>query len=135
MHRKKPKKFGYEPKTRGPRTRPVSFDDARREDVIAGRNPVAEAIKAGRPIEKLMVQDGAGGAAGRVLDLAKEAGIKIERAKKADLETLSPDGNHQGIVAIASAHSYAEMDDVFALAESRGEDPLIVVLDGIATKR
>ena len=149
MHKNKPKKFGYEPKVRGRRAKALGpkagphgervgaapekrgasrFDDG---SVLAGRNPVTEAIKAGRPIEKILVQEGAGGAVGKILALAKENGIRTEKAKKTDLEKIVPGESHQGVVAFVSAHEYASLDDIFDLADSRGEKPLIVVLDGI----
>lgn len=98
---------------------------------IAGRNPVTEAIKAGRPIDRILVQEGAGGAADRVRKLAKENGIPVELVPKRDIDKLAPGENHQGIVAFASSHEYASVDDILAAADSKGEAPFIVVLDGI----
>ena len=98
---------------------------------IAGRNPVTEAIRAGRPIDRILVQEGAGGAADRVKKLAKENGIPVEIVPKRDIDKLAAGENHQGIVAFASSHDYASVDDILAAAEKRGEAPFIVVLDGI----
>ncbi len=98
---------------------------------IAGRNPVTEAIRAGRPIDRILIQEGAGGAAGRVKKLAQESGIPVEIVPKRDIDKLAAGENHQGIVAFASAHEYASVDDIFTAAEAAGEAPFIVVLDGI----
>ena len=98
---------------------------------IAGRNPVTEAIRAGRPIDKILIQDGAGGAADRVRKLAQENGIPVEIVPKRDIDKLAAGENHQGIVAFASTHEYASVDDILKAAEKSGEPPFIVVLDGI----
>ena len=98
---------------------------------IAGRNPVTEAIRAGRPIDRILVQEGAGGAADRVKRLAKESGIPVEIVPKRDIDKLASGENHQGIVAFASSHDYASVSDILAAAEKKGEAPFIVVLDGI----
>ena len=98
---------------------------------IAGRNPVAEAIKAGRPIDKILIQEGAGGAADRIRKLALENRIPVEIVPKRDIEKLAEGENHQGIVAFAPSHEYASVDDIFDAASKSGEPPFIVVLDGI----
>lgn len=98
---------------------------------IVGRNPVTEAIRAGRPIDKILIQEGAGGAADRVRKLAKESHITVEIVPKRDIDKLAGGENHQGIVAFASSHEYASVDDIFEAAEASGEPPFIVVLDGI----
>ncbi len=98
---------------------------------IAGRNPVAEAIRAGRPIDKVLIQEGAGGAADRVKKLALENGITVELVPKRDIDKLAAGENHQGIVAFASTHEYASVEDIFRRAGESGEPPFIVVLDGI----
>ena len=131
MHKNKPKKFGYDPKVRGPRARAISHDDLSGESLIIGRNAVAEAIKSGHSIEKIMIQENAGGAASGIVKLAKENGIRIDNVRKSYLEELAPGERHQGVVAIASFHDYAKLEDIFRLAEERGEDPFIVILDGI----
>lgn len=98
---------------------------------IAGRNPVTEAIRAGRPIDKVLIQEGAGGAADRVRKLAQDNGIPVEIVPKRDIDKVAQGENHQGIVAFASAHEYASVDDILAAADRAGEPPFIVVLDGI----
>lgn len=98
---------------------------------LAGRNPVTEAIKAGRPIDRILIQEGAGGAADRVKKLAKENHIPVEIVPKRDIDKLAQGETHQGIVAFCSTHEYTSVDDILAAAEKKGEPPFIVVLDGI----
>ena len=106
---------------------PVSAEP---ENLLAGRNPIREAIKAGRDIEKLMVARGdLSGSAREIVAKAHEAGIVVQEVDRARLDAIYP--NHQGMIAFVSAASYAELDDIFATAAERGEEPFVLVLDGI----
>ncbi|HWI53284.1 MAG TPA: RNA methyltransferase substrate-binding domain-containing protein, partial [Symbiobacteriaceae bacterium] len=99
---------------------------------IEGRIPVLEALKAGREINKLLVAKGAReGSILQVIGVAREAGVIIQEVDRARLDQLAEGRNHQGVIAMAAAHNYAEVDDIFAKAQAKGEDPLILVLDGI----
>ncbi|HWI66389.1 MAG TPA: 23S rRNA (guanosine(2251)-2'-O)-methyltransferase RlmB [Symbiobacteriaceae bacterium] len=99
---------------------------------IEGRIPVLEALKAGREINKLLVAKGAReGSILQVIGVAREQGVIIQEVDRARLDTLAPGRNHQGVIAMVAAHTYAEVDDIFAAAQAKGEDPLILVLDGI----
>ena len=102
-----------------------------RDDILIGRNPVTEALKSERPVEKLIVQDGAGGSLGRIVALAKDRGVIVETVDKKAIERLVGTAPHQGVVAITAAHEYAELEDIFALARASGEYPFIIILDGI----
>lgn len=103
------------------------------EDIVIGRNPVAEIIKAGkRTIEKILVTDReTKGSISQILGMAKEKRIKIEYTKKEKLDKLSQGENHQGIVAITSPYEYKSLEDIFKSAEERNEDPFILILDGL----
>lgn len=99
---------------------------------IEGRIPVLEALRAGRELNKLLVAKGAReGSIREVLAVAREAGVIIQEVDRSRLDQLAPGRNHQGVIAMVAAHTYAEVDDIFAKAAERGEDPLILVLDGI----
>ncbi|MDO5021782.1 MAG: 23S rRNA (guanosine(2251)-2'-O)-methyltransferase RlmB [Eubacteriales bacterium] len=99
-------------------------------ELIAGRNPVKEAIKAGRDLEKLMVQKGEmSGSANQILALAREAGVRVQTVDKIHLDKLAK--NHQGMVAFASAYEYAEVEDILNKAKEKNEKPFIVMLDQI----
>lgn len=101
-------------------------------DVIAGRNPVSEALKSGRSIDKIMVAKGAKtGAIVGILAKAKEKKIPIKEVDLKKLDFLSGGAVHQGIIATAAIKEYQSVEDIFALAESRGEDPFVIVLDEI----
>jgi 23S rRNA (guanosine2251-2'-O)-methyltransferase len=99
---------------------------------IEGRIPVLEALRAGREVNKLLVAKGAReGSIREVIGVARDAGVIIQEVDKARLDTLAEGRNHQGVIAMVAAHSYAEVDDILAKAAAAGEDPLILILDGI----
>ena len=99
-------------------------------DVIAGRNPVSEAVRGNRPIDKILVARGErSGAIVGILAKAKDRQIPVKEVDRAKLDFLSGGQTHQGIVALAAAKEYAEVEDIFACAEERGEPPFIIVLD------
>lgn len=98
-------------------------------DLIIGRNPVIEALKSGRDISGVIIQKGASGSIAKVYDLAKKKGIKIEQTEKTELDKLCKGKGHQGVVAFATAHSFASMKDIYKRVEAGGENALIVILD------
>jgi 23S rRNA (guanosine2251-2'-O)-methyltransferase len=104
-------------------------------DKLIGRNPVLEALRAGRGIGRLLVQKNAEGSIRRIIDLAREGGVSIQFAEKAALDREAGGGAHQGVVAFVSDYLYATTEDMFARALAKDEDPLIVVLDGIEDPR
>ncbi|MDR1572943.1 MAG: 23S rRNA (guanosine(2251)-2'-O)-methyltransferase RlmB [Clostridiales Family XIII bacterium] len=99
-------------------------------DKLIGRNPVLEALRAGRSPDRLLVQRGAGGSVQRIIDLARESGVAVEFAEKAALDRETS-GAHQGVVAFVSDYRYADLDDIRARALAANEPPFLVVLDGI----
>ena len=99
--------------------------------IIYGRNPVTEALRAGRQLDRVIIQDGATGSVGKIKALAKEAGVPLDYADKKRLDTLAGTGAHQGVIAFAPAYDYGEMDDIFKKAEADGGDGFIVILDGV----
>ena len=115
-----------------PATRP-GFDtpySKEPENLLSGRNPIREALKADRDIEKLLVAKGdLSGSAREIVAMARERGIPVQVVERSRLDEITP--HHQGILAYASAYQYAEVDDILAAAKERGEQPFIVVLDGI----
>jgi len=100
------------------------------ENLLVGRNPIREAIKSGRDIEKLLVMKGElSGSAREIVARAHEARIIVQEVDKVRLDAIYP--HHQGMLAFVSAAKYASLEDIFDTAEERGEEPLVVVLDGI----
>lgn len=103
------------------------------EGMIEGRNALSEALRAGRAIDKLYVASGdTNQALNHLVAQAKQAGAVVVRTERTRLDQMSPTGAHQGVIATVAAHGYAQLDDVFARAEARGEAPLIVLCDELS---
>ena len=99
-------------------------------DLIAGRNAIAEALRAGRAIDSLYVQRGErGGALQALVKKAKEAGAAIKEADPKKLDYLCGGANHQGVVAVAAVKEYATVEDLFRRAQEKAEPPFFVVCD------
>ena len=107
------------------------FDEEMHPDLIIGRNPVAEAIKAGRTVEKIFVGKGTGGSILKIIGEAKDKGIPIIYMDKQGLDRIAGCEQHQGIIAQVSSYVYKTIDDIFALAKERGEEAFIVALDNL----
>ena len=99
--------------------------------MIIGRNPVIEALKSGRTIEKILVQKNAEGSIGKILSLAKDAGVVVVKSEKKNMDRIAEGRPHQGCIAYVSAYTYASMDDIYAKAEESGEDPFVIILDNL----
>ena len=106
--------------------------------LIFGRNAVKEAVKAGRSIDKILVQTEPDGSLREIVGLAKDARIIVHEVDRRKLdEVCLPFGhggktaNHQGIVAYTAGVDYCEISDILALAAEKGEKPFVVVLDGV----
>lgn len=100
--------------------------------VIEGRNAVIEAFRSGRTIDKVFVLDGCqDGPVRTIVREAKKHGSVLNFVEKERLNQLSETGRHQGVIAWAAAYSYAEVSDMLEAAAQKGEDPFIILLDGI----
>ena len=100
--------------------------------VIEGRNTVLEAFRSGKPIDKLFVLDGCqDGPIRTIVREAKKHDTILNFVEKDRLAQISPTGKHQGVIAYAAAYEYAEIDDMFKLAEEKGEAPFLILLDNI----
>lgn len=119
---------------RGPARRPVGKEPVRRgSDTIEGWNPVLEALRAGRPISKILIAQDIARHSGVAETLARsrEAGVVVERVDRHVIDRLSPTGLSQGVLAMTAAKEYASLADILAAAREKGEPPLLVLLDGI----
>lgn len=106
--------------------------DNQRNDIIAGRNPVMEAIRSGRSIESILVAKGErSGSVVVIIAKAKQKNIPVKDVDSKKLDFLAKGVNHQGIVAQCAVKEYSTLEEIFALAEERGESPFIIVLDKI----
>ena len=100
--------------------------------VIEGRNAVLEALRSGKPMDKLYVLDGCqDGPIRTIVREAKKHDVILQFVTKERLNQLSETGKHQGVLAHAAAYEYAQVEDMLELAKSRGEDPFIFLLDNI----
>lgn len=100
--------------------------------VIEGRNAVLEALRSGKPMDKLYVLDGCqDGPIRTIVREAKKHDVILQFVTKERLNKLSETGKHQGVIAHAAAYEYVQVEDMLELAKSRGEDPFIFLLDNI----
>ncbi len=102
------------------------------EQTIEGRNAVIEAYRSGKPIEKLYIQDGCQD--GPVMTIKREARkheTPIKYLERERLDQMSETGRHQGVIAVAGAYEYAELEDILQAAREKGEPPFLFLLDNI----
>lgn len=105
----------------------VPFED---ENLLVGRNPIREALKAGRPVEKLLVASGdLSGAAKDIVKMAKDANVIVQYVDRGRLDQIYP--AHQGMLAYVAAVPYVPVEEILARAAEKGEDPFLILLDGI----
>lgn len=102
------------------------------ELIIEGRNAIIEAFRAGRSVDKLFIQEHTKeGSMNTLIREAKKTKTLIKYVPKERLDQISETGHHQGAVAFVAAYNYAEIDDLFAKAEEKGESPFFIILDEI----
>ena len=100
------------------------------ENLLSGRNPIREAIKSGRDIEKLLVAKGdLSGTAKEIISMARDRHIPIQTVDRSRLDEITK--NHQGMLAFASAYRYYDVEDMLAEAQEKNEAPFLIVLDGV----
>lgn len=103
-----------------------------RYDVIEGRQPVIEFLKAGHPVNKVLIAKGnTHRALQQITALAKEQGAAVQEVSKEQLDRMSLTGNHQGVIAQIAAVEYAELDDLLSAPRDPEWDPFLLVLDGL----
>jgi len=101
-------------------------------DFVFGRHAVVEALQTPDRVNRVFIQEGTSGRdAAKVIELAREKGIQVQTVPKTKIEDLVGNAVHQGLVASIAAYEYADLEDVFKKAEEKGEDPFIVILDGV----
>ncbi len=100
------------------------------ENLLPGRNPIREALKAGHDIEKLLVAKGdLSGSAREIVAMARERRIPVQVVERARLDEITR--NHQGLLAFASAYHYSDVESILAQAHRRNEPPFVIILDGV----
>lgn len=99
---------------------------------LEGRNPILEALKSGRVVEKVLVQDGENvGSIKKIIGICKDKRIPIVKVPKSKLDSISETKSHQGVIAYVSSYEYKSIEDMFDLANKRNENPFILILDEI----
>ena len=102
-------------------------------DIIEGRNPVIELLKAGHPINKILLASNIkqGDAVTEILRLSRAKGIPVERVARHIIDKQSITGANQGVIAYAAVKEYVGLEDLLTLSAEKNEPPLYVILDGI----
>lgn len=104
--------------------------DGQQRDILIGRNAVNEALRSGRSIDKIYVQQGLN--SGSILPIiakAKEAGLTVKNVDQRKLDFMCGGKNHQGVAASVAVKDFSELSDIFNLAQERGEAPFIIICD------
>jgi 23S rRNA (guanosine2251-2'-O)-methyltransferase len=138
-NRKKGNSFGNNKKNGFEKRKPYNdgrFDESYDEELsngsVPGRNAVRELLKSDREIDKLLVQRGEReGSIVVLVAMAVEKGIPVVETDKAKLDAISGFAPHQGVIAMAAEKEYCSVEDILEIAKSHGEDPIIVIADGI----
>ena len=100
-------------------------------NIVAGRNPVMEALNGERTVERIFIADGAEGSISKIVAVAREQGIMVDFVAREKIDSMAQGIKHQGVVARISQYEYASVDDILENARVSGEDPFIILLDGI----
>ena len=100
-------------------------------DLVIGRKPVEELFKTGGKIEKLYILKGGEGSLKQLTAQGREQKIPLFFKEKNFLDRLASGENHQGIIARTGEFSYSSLEDILVFSEKRGEDPFLLILDGI----
>lgn len=101
-----------------------------RNDLIIGRNAVSEALRSGRAMDTLLVAKGEkNGSVGRIIAQCRDNSVVIKEVDRKKLDLICSGAAHQGVAAYAAVHEYASVEDIFRLAEERGEKPFLIICD------
>jgi 23S rRNA (guanosine2251-2'-O)-methyltransferase len=100
------------------------------EEWIGGKNPVLEALRSNRPMNKIWIAEQSNqGAMRDIIKLAKTQNIVVQFVPRGKLDQLAGDIAHQGVLASVAAYAYADLEVLFQRAEQRGEPPFFILLD------
>ena len=107
-------------------------EEKRFDDQIEGRNSVLELLESGKDINKIFVTRGEKhGSINKILAIAKEKRIIVVEKDKKQMDEMAQEENYQGVIAIVPPFEYVEVEEILNTAKERGEDPFILILDGI----
>lgn len=99
--------------------------------LIAGRNPVIEALKAGKSLNAVYVSSEGGGSLGLICGMARERGIVVKQVSDAKLSAMSGGASHQGVIASGACAEYATVEDILEVSRKKGTKPFIIICDEI----
>lgn len=102
-------------------------------DLIEGRNPLIEALKAGRPVSKILLDSNIKrhGAVERILTLSKSRGVSVEFVDRQIIEKQSSTGSSQGVIAFAEVKKFVDLGELIDISLAKPDKPLYLLLDGI----
>lgn len=113
------------------RRKNADFDEKNQNELIIGRNPVIEALKADKLIDTIFVNPEAKGSISVICRLAKEKGVLVKQVNEVKLNNMSGGASHQGVIAMGACAEYVEIEDILKIAENKGEEPFIIICDEI----
>lgn len=109
-----------------------NFTEERQNNIICGRNPVLEAVRSGREIDRLYVAHGAtGGTVSAIIAKCSAKGILIKEISPQKLDYYCGGANHQGVAVMFASQEYSTVEDILKTAEERNEKPFIIICDEI----
>lgn len=109
----------------------IEEDERENGGLIVGRNPVTEALKAGKSLNTIFVNSEGGGSLGLICKMAKEKGIVVKQVSEAKLNAMSGGASHQGVIASGACAEYVTVEDILAVSEKKGTKPFIIICDEI----
>jgi len=104
---------------------------------IFGINPVIEVLRAGRPVQRLLIaeQRKSDREVAEIIRLAKASGVEVRMTTRDALNREAPQGVHQGVIAFVAAREYSSLDDIVEASLQSGKTPLFLILDGVEDPR
>ncbi|MDE6149499.1 MAG: 23S rRNA (guanosine(2251)-2'-O)-methyltransferase RlmB [Ruminococcus sp.] len=118
-------------KNHKPKSKSGDFNEITGNELIFGRNPVIEALKANQLIDVVFVNSEAGGSISLICKLAKEKDIPVKQVNEQKLNNMSGGASHQGVIAMGACAEYVSVEDILEIAERKNEDPFVVICDEI----
>ena len=102
------------------------------DDQVEGRNSVLELLESGKDINKIFITKGERhGSINKIISMAKEKRVIIVEKDKRKMDEMAQTQNYQGVIAIVPPFEYCEIEDIIEEANSKNEDPFVLILDGI----
>lgn len=127
MDKKQDRGFDRSPK----REEKTWLGESESNELIIGRNPVIEALKADKLIDTVFVNKDATGSISMIVDMAKKKGIVVKQVDDQKLTSMAKTPHHQGVIAMGACAEYVEISDILDIARSKNEDPFIIICDEI----